>query len=109
MRGSRLDREVRELLRDDPELLALAEVIASLRPQDDPAASRLETAGRRRRASRRASIASRLPPEQGAAAPLSGESGRVKLGGRLADTVIDLRSRACCIPRLERITVESLL
>ena len=30
--GSRLDRDVRELLRDDPELLALAETIASLRP-----------------------------------------------------------------------------
>jgi hypothetical protein len=33
-RTSRLDRETEELLRDDPELLALAEVIASLRPQE---------------------------------------------------------------------------
>ena len=32
--GSRLDRDVRELLRDDPELLALAETIASLRPRE---------------------------------------------------------------------------
>ena len=31
---SRLDREVRELLRDDPELIAIAESIASLRPED---------------------------------------------------------------------------
>jgi hypothetical protein len=33
-RGSRLDHEVRELLRDDPELLAVAELIASLRFED---------------------------------------------------------------------------
>jgi hypothetical protein len=33
-RESRLDRDVRELLRDDPELLALAETIASLRPRE---------------------------------------------------------------------------
>ena len=32
--GSRLDQDVRELLRDDPELLALAETIASLRPPE---------------------------------------------------------------------------
>jgi len=44
--GSRLDRDVRELLRDDPELLALAETIASLRPRDVTAAS---DAGRLRR------------------------------------------------------------
>ena len=37
--GSRLDRDVRELLRDDPELLALAETIASLRPREVAAAS----------------------------------------------------------------------
>jgi hypothetical protein len=30
---SRLDREVRELLRDHPELIAVAELIASLRPE----------------------------------------------------------------------------
>jgi hypothetical protein len=34
LRRSRLDHEVQELLRDDPELLALAEVIASLRPEE---------------------------------------------------------------------------
>ena len=37
--GSRLDRDVRELLRDDPELLALAETIASLRPRELAGAS----------------------------------------------------------------------
>ena len=37
--GSRLDRDVRELLRDDPELLALAETIASLRPREVATAS----------------------------------------------------------------------
>jgi hypothetical protein len=42
-RTSRLDRETEELLRDDPELLALAEVIASLRPKD------IEGQGLRRR------------------------------------------------------------
>ena len=56
MRGSRLDREVRELLRNDPELLALAEVIASLRPQEIASPA---TAGRRRRFAL-ASIGSRL-------------------------------------------------
>jgi hypothetical protein len=45
--GSRLDRDVRELLRDDPELLALAETIASLRPREVATAS---DAGRSRRA-----------------------------------------------------------
>ena len=30
---SRLDREVRELLREHPELIAVAELIASLRPE----------------------------------------------------------------------------
>ena len=30
---SRLDREVRELLRDHPDLIAVAELIASLRPE----------------------------------------------------------------------------
>jgi len=44
--GSRLDRDVRELLRDDPELLALAETIASLRPRELATAS---DAGRPRR------------------------------------------------------------
>ena len=44
--GSRLDRDVRELLSDDPELLALAETIASLRPREVAGA---EDAGRRRR------------------------------------------------------------
>jgi hypothetical protein len=33
-RGSRLDLEVRELLGTDPELLALAELIASLPPEE---------------------------------------------------------------------------
>jgi len=37
--GSRLDRDVRELLRDEPELLALAETIASLRPREVATAS----------------------------------------------------------------------
>jgi hypothetical protein len=52
MGGSRLDREVRELLRDDPELLALAETIASLRPREAAEArrrrwrSRLSSLGR---------------------------------------------------------------
>ena len=46
--GSRLDREVRELLRDDPDLLAVAELIASLRPEDVEAASRPERRQRRR-------------------------------------------------------------
>jgi hypothetical protein len=45
--GSRLDREVRELLRDDPELLALAERIASLRPEEIDAPARAPR-GRRR-------------------------------------------------------------
>jgi len=44
--GSRLDRDVWELLRDDPELLALAETIASLRPREVATAS---DAGRSRR------------------------------------------------------------
>lgn len=52
--GSRLDGEVRELLGDDPELLALAETIASLRPAElglpepEPpsARARLRRAGR---------------------------------------------------------------
>jgi hypothetical protein len=37
---SRLDREVRELLRDDPELLALAELIAALQPEEVECAPR---------------------------------------------------------------------
>jgi len=37
--GSHLDRDVRELLHDDPELLALAETIASLRPREVATAS----------------------------------------------------------------------
>jgi hypothetical protein len=49
--GSRLDRDVRELLRDDPELLALAETIASLRPREASAED-----ARRRRRSRLASL-----------------------------------------------------
>jgi hypothetical protein len=44
--GSRLDPDVWELLRDDPELLALAETIASLRPREVATAS---DAGRSRR------------------------------------------------------------
>ena len=51
--GSRLDQDVRELLRDDPELLALAETIASLRPRENASAadagrplSRLSRVGR---------------------------------------------------------------
>ena len=53
--GSRLDRDVRELLRDDPELLALAETIASLRPRDvattsDAGGSRRPRLSRLRRA-----------------------------------------------------------
>ena len=50
--GSRLDRDVRELLRDDPELLALAETIASLRPREVASAED----ARRRRRSRLASL-----------------------------------------------------
>ena len=45
-RGSRLDHEVRELLRDDPELLAVAELIASLRSEDVDAAAHAERHGR---------------------------------------------------------------
>jgi hypothetical protein len=56
MRGSRLDREVQELLRDDPELLELAEAIASLRPEEIAGPA---SAGPRRRFSL-ASIGSRL-------------------------------------------------
>jgi hypothetical protein len=41
-RGSRLDREVREFLREDPELLGLAELIASLRPDDVDSAAHAE-------------------------------------------------------------------
>ena len=37
--GSPLDRDVRELLRDEPELLALAETIASMRPRGSASAS----------------------------------------------------------------------
>jgi hypothetical protein len=40
--SSRLDREVRELLRDDSDLLAVAELIASLPPEDVDAASHAE-------------------------------------------------------------------
>ena len=43
---SRLDREVRELLREHPELIAVAELIASLRPE---AISETARAGPRRR------------------------------------------------------------
>jgi hypothetical protein len=46
--GSRLDREVRELLRDDPELLAVAELIASLPPEDVDSAARTERRSRGR-------------------------------------------------------------
>jgi hypothetical protein len=41
-RESRVDREVRELLREEPDLLALAERIASLRPEDVDAARDVE-------------------------------------------------------------------
>ena len=51
--GSRLDRDVRELLRDDPELLALAETIASLCPREVASAAK---ARRRRWRSRLSSL-----------------------------------------------------
>ena len=41
---SRLDREVRELLRDHPELIAVAELIASLRPEYVNSAARMKRA-----------------------------------------------------------------
>jgi hypothetical protein len=46
--GSRLDREVRELLRDDPELLAVAELIASLPSEDVDSEARTERGSRGR-------------------------------------------------------------
>ena len=45
---SRLDREVRELLRDHPELIAVAELIASLRPEYVNSAAPTERAPQRR-------------------------------------------------------------
>jgi hypothetical protein len=42
VRRPRLDREVRKLLRDHPELIAVAELIASLRPDDVDSVARTE-------------------------------------------------------------------